>query len=189
MESAFKSVQANKGSADEQAMAKDFIDRVSDGKALSGVSRDDLKGSIKLLQGLPPTEINDALNASVKNIRETASPAVRSSLDTMLKQRKAGEGLIDITRAGQNTKSSGDSGGNTGLGGILGGLLGGLLGGGKKKPQSPGLDDILGDIFGPSSGGSSKADDDGFLASLLENPVVSALLVGAAATVVKRILA
>ncbi|MCC6945434.1 MAG: hypothetical protein IT335_12700 [Thermomicrobiales bacterium] len=162
MENAFKSIMAG-GDDESRAQAQGFVQRVTEGNPLEGFTDDDVQESAKILQSLTPEQRQQALRASMQNITSNVSGDQRSSLNDMLKQRQAGQGMVDITRSGDNVapgagSSGGDSGG--GLDDLLGGLLGGAGGGG-------GLDDMLGQILGGGGGQSQQSSGGGGIGDLI----------------------
>ncbi|MGD9712167.1 MAG: hypothetical protein AB7V46_08895 [Thermomicrobiales bacterium] len=164
MESAFRSIQS--GDPKAKTAVRDFTDRVTSGDPLTGFSDEEVAASASILKSLPPEKQKAALGAALNNINSNLSAADRSGLNEMLKQRQAGQGMIDINRAGENVQpGSGDSSsGGGGLDDLLGGLLGGSSGGGG------GLDDLLGGLLGggsSSSSGSSGSSGGGGLGDIL----------------------
>ncbi len=169
MENAFKSIMAG-GDDDARARAREFADRVTTGNPLEGFDDNDVAESRNILASLSPEQRKNALRASMQNLNSNISASDRSSLNEMLKQRQAGQGMVDITRSGENVAPG--SGGEEGGGG-LGGLLGGLLGGGSSGGGGGGgggLGDILGGLLGGGGGGGSSqsgGDLDDILGGLL----------------------
>ncbi|CAN5757451.1 hypothetical protein BH23CHL5_BH23CHL5_24860 [soil metagenome] len=147
MESAFKSIKDDPGA---QAKAKDFTSRVTVGDPTQGYDDDELKEmAAAVLPTLSQDQLKSAMGASLQNINSNMSESNRAGLQEMLQQRKQGQGMVDITRSGENVASgtAGSSGGG-GLDDLLGGLTGGSSGGG--------LDDLLGGLLGGMSGGGGS---------------------------------
>jgi len=182
MENAFTAIQ--QGDEGAKAKARDFADRVTTGDPLSGFSDDEVRESASILQQLSPEQRQRAMAASVENVKTNMSDSDRSSLNDMLKQRQAGEGMVDITRSGENVQPGTTGGGEATasiddlLGGLLGGgaggaglddLLGGLLGGGDSgKSGGGGLGDILGGLLGGGDdSGRSRSGGGGGLGDIL----------------------
>ncbi|CAN5746350.1 hypothetical protein BH24CHL4_BH24CHL4_14350 [soil metagenome] len=217
MENAFKSIIGG-GDDTQKAKARDFVDRVTTGDPLSGFDDDEVRESASVLKQLSPEQRERALQHSVQNVQSNIKESDRSSLNDMLKQRQSGEGMVDITRSGENVEpgaaqsgggggglddllggllGGGGGGGQSGGGGGLGGILGGLLGGGGGDSQSRGgggLDDVLGGLLG-GGGGSQTGTveqpsdaDSGFLGEILSGPMGKAIIAGAAAYAMKEIL-
>jgi hypothetical protein len=173
MENAFRSILGG-GDDDAKAKAQDFADRVTTGNPLTGFDDDEVRQSAQILSELSPEQRKHALQASLQNINQNLPASDRSALNEMLKQRQAGQGMVDITRTGENVQPGTSGGGEGGgglddlLGGLLGGggsggggglddLLGGLLGGGGGSSSSGGgLDDLLGGLLGGGGGGGQS---------------------------------
>ena len=158
MESAFKSIMSG-GDVGAKAQAKGFVDRVTTGNPLEGFSDDDVKESAAILKQLSPEQLQRAMKSSMQNINSNISADDRTSLNEMLKQREAGQGMVDINRSGENVEpgTTGGGGGGGGLDDLLGGLLGSGGGGG-------GLDDLLGGLMG---GGGGQQSGGGGLGGML----------------------
>jgi hypothetical protein len=151
MEKAFKALQ----DGDEEAVAKatDFAERVTTGDPLEGFSDDEVTQATALLQQLSPEQRQRAMAASVQNVKDNMTDTERSSLNDMLQQRQAGQGMVDITRSGESVEAGtaaatagAAAGGSASIDDLLGGLLGGEGGGS--------LDDLLGGLMGGGSGAS-----------------------------------
>jgi hypothetical protein len=153
MENVFKAIQGGDEAA--KAKAAEFADRVTTGDPLSGFSDDEVKESAAILQQLSPEQRQRAMAASIQNVKTNMTDSERSSLNDMLKQRQAGQGMVDITRSGENVQPG--SGGGAESAGSIDDLLGGLLGGGA---GGAGLDDLLGGLLG-GGGGSSQSGGGG----------------------------
>ncbi len=157
MENAFKAIKSG-GDDSSRAKGEDFVKRVTSGNPLEGFDDDDVRESTKILQSLSPDQLQRALGASIQNINSNVTGDQRASLNEMLKQRQAGQGMIDINRSGENVKPGQSGGGAGDMDDILGGLLGGGAGSG-------GLEDVLGQILG--GGGGSGSSGGGGLGGLL----------------------
>ncbi len=147
MESAFKSIKDDPGA---QAKAKDFTARVTVGDPTQGYDDDELKVmAAAVLPALSEDQLKAAMGASLQNINSNMSESNRAGLQEMLQQRQQGQGMVDITRSGENVApaTAGASAGG-GLDDLLGGLMGGSSGGG--------LDDLLGGLLGGMSGGGGS---------------------------------
>ncbi len=180
MESAFDKILKS-ASPDQVAKAQDFVSRVTTGDPMQGFDDDDIQRiTTEVLPNLSPEEFQQAMKSSVQNLSSNMSESDRSSLGEMLKQRQAGQGMVDITRGGESVPAgTAPSGGGGGggiddlLGGLLGGaggadlddLLGGLLGGGG-QPQAQsegggGLGGMLGGLLGGILGGGGASSNAG----------------------------
>lgn len=206
MDNVFKAITGG-GRDDDRARARDFVDRVTTGNPLEGFSDDEVQESANVLRRLSPDQRQRAMSSSLNNVRQNLPDSDRSSLRELLEKRRRGEGMVDITRAGENvepgtTRESGGGGLDDLLGGLLGGgggstggggglddLLGGLLGGGGSS--GGGLDDLLGGLLGggdsPRSGTVEK-DAGGGLSDILGGPLGKAIIAGAAAYAMKELL-
>jgi hypothetical protein len=154
MENVFKAIQGGDEAA--KAKATEFADRVTTGDPLAGFSDDEVKESAAILQQLSPEQRQRAMAASIQNVKTNMTDNERSSLNDMLKQRQAGQGMVDITRSGENVQPGAGGGGESA--GSIDDLLGGLLGGGA---GGAGLDDLLGGLLGGGGGGSSQSGGGG----------------------------
>lgn len=159
MENAFKAIKGD-GDETKKAQARDFVDRVTTGDPLSGFSDDEVRESAAVLKQLSPDERQRALSASVQNVKSNMKESDRSSLNEMLKQRQGGQGMVDITRSGENVQPGSTAGAEPGGG--LDDLLGGLLGGGGSGGSGGGgLDDLLGGLLGGGGGDSGRGQSGG----------------------------
>ena len=102
MESAFDQILKN--APDEQKVkSRDFVKRVTDGDPMQGFDDDDLQRvTTEVLPNLSPQELQLALKQSMQNLQSNMSESDRSALNDMLQQRKAGQGMVDITRGGES---------------------------------------------------------------------------------------
>jgi len=158
MESAFDKMV--KGATPEQlTKAQDFIGRVTTGDPMQGFDDDDIQRVTKdVLPNLSPEELQQAVKQSMQNLNQNMSEADRSALNDMLNQRKAGQGMVDITRGGESVPAGTAPSGGGGSGGIDD-LLGGLLGGGGAGGAD--LDDLLGGLLGGGGQASPQGQSGG----------------------------
>jgi hypothetical protein len=146
---------------EEKAQAQDFVNRYTTGDPTQGYTDEEARQMAeRVLPKLSPEQLQMALKASAANIESNATPNERTSLAEMMEQRKAGQGMVDITRAGENVEpgtTSEASAQAPGLDDLLGGLLGGLSGGAAAPSGGGGgLGDILGGLLGGGSSSSSS---------------------------------
>jgi hypothetical protein len=141
--------EKNDDTDEQKAKARDFINRFSQGDPSEGYSKEEAAQHLQTaLQKASPETIQRATRQAVENL----NPDQRAQFAEMLKQRQAGQGMVQINRTsdGGGTQTGAASGGD---GGGLDDILGGLLGGG--GAAGGGLGGILGGLLGGASGGSS----------------------------------
>lgn len=202
-------------SGDQQAQARDFVERYTTGDPTEGYSEAEAQQlAAQVLPQLSQDQFRQALQASAANMQTNMKESDRSALNKMLQQRQQGEGMVDITRTG-DVVPSGQSGGGGGgaaqpglddiLGGLLGGgggsgigdILGGLLGGGSQAGSaSPSLDDVLSGMVGTDQSqtpqSQSQAEPEGggiggMLSDVMSSPMGKTLMAGAAAFAMKEL--
>jgi hypothetical protein len=128
----------------EQAeRAQDFITRYSTGDPTEGFTPDEAIGYLRQMHGqVPPEVMQRAAVATVQNLPENQ----RKAFADMLQWRQQGQGMVTIERTGQahaaESRGGGQAGG-PGMDDVLGSLFGTLMGGGVAQPmpqpqQAPG---------------------------------------------------
>ncbi len=163
-------------SDDQKAKAKDFVDRYTTGDPTEGYTDDEARQmAAAVLPRLSQEQLQQALSASAKNIEANGKESDRSALAQMMRQREAGEGMVDITRTGENAPAGG-SAEQQSVDDVLGGLLGGLVGGGQSSGQGgTDLGGLLGGLLGGGqSSGQGGTDLGGLLGGLLGGGTASA---------------
>jgi hypothetical protein len=150
------------GSAEPEEDVKkslaDFSQRFVDANG-DGIPDDEVRQNFNtVLKTASPETLERATKAAIQNLPE----AQRSELAQMLKDRQAGQNLVDIQRTGGTAPGS-SAGGGDGDGAGLDDILGGLLGGG--AAGGGGLGDILGGLLG--GGSASQSGGGGGLGDIL----------------------
>lgn len=189
----------------QKAKAEDFINRYQTGKPTEGYSEQEAVQALEEVSKVAtPEQMQKAFQQSVANLPDDE----RAEFNTMLQQRQAGKGMVDIERSGDRKEvtsrdSSSDGGDSAGLDDLLGGILGGLSGGssGGSSSGGGGLGDILGGLLGGAAGStaatapaqSKDSGDSGggiadLLGGLLSSPIGKAVLAGTAAFAMKEVL-
>lgn len=136
----------------------DFVNRYTTGNPTEGFSTEEAVNYLQRVRGeVPPEVLQRAAVASVQNL-----PAdQRKEFAEMLQRRQQGSGMVTIERSGQARAAEGRGGGGgdaPGMDDVLGGLFGSLMGGGvgQATPQQA-----------PPSGGQMDDMLGGLLGSLL----------------------
>src|SRR5215218_922951 len=155
-------------SPEEDAQAKDFINRYTTGHPSEGFSSDEAVNYLRQVRNEAPPEVMQ--RAAVETVRNLPEDQ-RKAFAEMLQRRQAGSGMVTIERTGQAHAAEGRDGAQAGGGmdDMLGGLFGGLFGGGgmtqpepypqpRQTPQTQGqggfgADDMLGGLLGGLLGG------------------------------------
>jgi len=186
----------------QRAKAQDFVQRYTTGDPTEGYSEDEARSAFETVaQRASPETMQRAARETLNKL----NPDQRSQFAEMLKQRQAGQGGVQIERAGGSAGGGGGiddmlggllgGGGGGGLGGLLGGLLGGGQGGGR---SGGGLDDLLGGLGGgqprSQTGFEQRGGDEGGggmfggLGDLMGSPVGKAVIGGIAAFSLKEMM-
>src|SRR4051812_38853894 len=177
MEGSLKGLFGGGEVADEHKQAAaDFANRVTTGDPTQGYTEEEAATHFQAaVQHASPQQLQAATEKAVNNL----NPDQRAQFAEMLKQRQAGQGLVNIQQAGgtatdPNAGATGGGGIDDILGGLLGGagggglggLLGGLLGGGDQAAQPQ---------TGVQQGGTVAADQGGGamggLGDILKSPI------------------
>jgi hypothetical protein len=182
-------------SPEAKAAAADFVARYEDGDPSEGYSTEEAETYFKAaMERASPEQIQQATQQAMAKMPEDQ----RAAFAEMLKQRQAGQGMVQIQEAGGGAAAGAatagaaaeSGGGGGGLDDILGGLLGGGSGGG-----GGGLGDLLGGLLG--GGGQASAQPGiqqgdggggGGLGDLLGSPAGKAAIAGVAAFAIKELL-
>lgn len=193
---------------EQKAKAQDFINRYQTGKPTEGYTDQEAMEQLQeAAKVATPEQMQRAFQQSVANLPENE----RAQFNTMLQQRQAGQGMIDIERSGERTpvdsRSNEGGGSSAGLDDLLGSILGGMAGGsagssgGASSSPGGGLGDILTSMMGgsaaaqapapapaPQTSGDSGGGLGDLLGGLLSSPIGKAVLAGTAAFAMKEVL-